>query len=70
MMNKRFISVLMTLFAAGSVANTWAHEGHAPPGPIHDLHHLLWLLMAVAASGVLVYLLRRRGGAEKDRSEK
>ncbi|MBB3059267.1 hypothetical protein [Microbulbifer rhizosphaerae] len=60
MTNKHIFSALLALFSAGFCVFGWAHEGHAPPGPIHELHHLLWLLMPLAIGAVLIFWHRQR----------
>ncbi|WP_308366434.1 MULTISPECIES: hypothetical protein [unclassified Microbulbifer] len=60
MTNKHIFSALLALFSAGFCVFGWAHEGHAPPGLIHELHHLVWLLMALAMAAGAVLIFRHR----------
>ncbi|WP_288131417.1 hypothetical protein [Microbulbifer sp.] len=46
---------------------TQAHEGHAPPGIVHELHHVLWIAMALAVSAVAVFLIRK-GSKSKNKT--
>ncbi|WP_066961321.1 hypothetical protein [Microbulbifer sp. Q7] len=55
-----FVCVTFSLFSQ-------AHEGHAPAGVIHEMHHMLWLAMALSVSALAVFLIRK---SVKSRSEK
>ncbi|WP_160152422.1 hypothetical protein [Microbulbifer sp. ALW1] len=58
------IVMLMTLVSA-SLA-TQAHEGHAPAGVVHEMHHMLWIVMAFAVSAVAVFLFRKSEKKKED----
>lgn len=56
-------SLYLTLFTAISMTAgvfAYAHEGHAPEGVVHEMHHMLWILMALSVSTVAVFLLHKR----------
>lgn len=58
---KHLLLAFITFMAATLSLFSHAHEGHAPPGVVHELHHMLWLAMALAVSAVVVFLIRRSG---------
>lgn len=56
---KNLLLSFITFTAATLSLFSQAHEGHAPPGVVHELHHMLWVVMALAVSGVAVYLIKK-----------
>lgn len=61
---KNILLTFITLMAATLSLFTQAHEGHAPAGVVHELHHMLWIAMALVVSAVAVFLIRK--GAKKE----
>ena len=55
---KNLILTTLAIIASTLSLFTQAHEGHAPAGVVHDLHHMLWIVMALAVSAVAVFLIR------------
>ncbi|MBN8430195.1 hypothetical protein JF535_04930 [Microbulbifer salipaludis] len=64
---KKILLAVTTLTGATFSLFSQAHEGHAPAGVIHEMHHMLWLAMALSVSALAVFLIRK---AVKSRSEK
>ena len=58
---KKLLLAFTTLIAATASLFAQAHEGHAPAGVVHELHHMLWIVMALAVSAVAVFLIRNYG---------
>ena len=61
MKSKKIIQILVAITSFTLSLFSHAHEGHAPPGVVHELHHFLWVAMALAVSAVAVFLIRRNG---------
>ena len=61
------LTVIATISSLISLSAT-AHEGHAPAGIVHELHHILWIVMALAVSAVAVFLVRK-GPQKKEDSQ-
>ncbi|MCQ3828877.1 hypothetical protein HXX02_05430 [Microbulbifer elongatus] len=58
---KKLALALTILLATTFSLFSQAHEGHAPAGVVHELHHMLWVVMALAMSAVAVFLIRNHG---------
>ncbi|WP_231758386.1 hypothetical protein [Microbulbifer elongatus] len=58
---KKLALALTTLIITTLSLFSQAHEGHAPAGVVHELHHMLWVVMALAMSAVAVFLIRNHG---------
>ncbi|WP_043319315.1 hypothetical protein [Microbulbifer sp. HZ11] len=58
---KKLALALTALLATTLSLFSQAHEGHAPAGVVHELHHMLWVVMALAVSAVAVFLIRNHG---------
>ncbi|MFD1217399.1 hypothetical protein [Microbulbifer celer] len=56
---KKLATHFSTMALATVSLFTQAHEGHAPPGVVHELHHILWVAMALAVSAIAVFLIRK-----------
>ncbi|GAB2509392.1 hypothetical protein [Microbulbifer agarilyticus] len=68
-MKMQLILKLVAIWIAMSVSLVvHAHEGHAPAGVVHELHHALWVVMALAVSAVAVFLLRKSSN-QQEKSE-
>lgn len=65
---KNLLLIFTTLIAVTLSLFTQAHEGHAPAGVVHELHHMLWIVMALAISAVAVFLIRK-GGKKKENTQ-
>lgn len=66
---KNLLLAFTTLVATTLSLFSQAHEGHAPAGVVHELHHMLWLAMALAVSAVAVFLIRRGGKKKENRRD-
>lgn len=64
---KILTKIVMTVALASLGLVAQAHEGHAPAGVVHELHHLLWIVMAMAVSAVAVFLFRKSEKKKEDR---
>ncbi|QKX16132.1 hypothetical protein [Microbulbifer sp. YPW1] len=65
-------TLYLTLFTAISMTIgvfAYAHEGHAPEGVVHEMHHMLWILMALSVSAVAVFLLHKRRNSKSDQND-
>ena len=58
---KNVLLTFITFMVATVSLFTQAHEGHAPAGIVHELHHMLWIVMTLAVSAVVVFLIRKSG---------
>lgn len=65
---KNLLLAFSTVIAATLSLFSQAHEGHAPAGVVHELHHILWIVMALAVSAVAVFLIRK-GGKKKENTQ-
>jgi len=63
---KQRILTFIAIIASTLSLFSQAHEGHAPAGVVHELHHMLWLIMALAVSAVTVFLIRKVGQKKED----
>ncbi|MBY6190237.1 hypothetical protein KUV22_07370 [Microbulbifer agarilyticus] len=66
-MKMQLILKLVAIWIAMSVSLVvHAHEGHASAGVVHELHHALWVVMAMAVSAVAVFLLRKSSNTQEE----
>lgn len=63
---RTLLLALATLIATTLSLFSQAHEGHAPAGVVHELHHMVWVVMALAVSAVAVFLIRKAGQKKED----
>ncbi|WGL16044.1 hypothetical protein PVT68_14860 [Microbulbifer bruguierae] len=61
---KNLIQIFFAILTVTFSLFSQAHEGHAPVGVVHELHHMLWVLMALAVSGAIVFVLKQRSKSE------
>ena len=61
MISKKLVLIVVAMIANTMSLFSQAHEGHAPSGIVHELHHMLWIVMALAISAVAVFLIRSYG---------
>jgi len=61
---KKLYLILVTLISMTAGVFAHAHEGHAPAGVVHEMHHMLWIVMALSVSAIAVFLLHKRRNAK------
>lgn len=61
MKTKKLTLTIVAMIISTMSLFSQAHEGHAPSGVVHELHHMLWIAMALAVSAIAVFLIRSYG---------
>ncbi|WP_078083121.1 hypothetical protein [Microbulbifer mangrovi] len=66
---KSLYPTLVTLISMTAGVFAYAHEGHAPAGVVHEMHHMLWIVMALSVSTIAVFLLHKRSNAKNNQKD-